>query len=670
MKTYNIGISCIGCRGGQSVIVACRLSRLPIKTIGFGTNPFAYGAYDCDMYDYTPSIYSDNYVDEIIKKCHEHKIDLFIPVIDDEVLLLAKNSDKLKNAGVNVILSGINLVSICREKERISMEFKGVVDAFVKCYNKDTLDDDISSGKVVFPFIAKPRGGSGSRGIEIIRSEDDLYKINEDHIIQELAIPQQTDPNYEFYMQQISKNKNPQVSEISIQVVIGNDGELLGRMSSYNKLDRGIPIEIVPYENIKIWKVIDKLLPVFMKLGLKGPLNIQGRMTDRGLKLFEMNPRFTDITGLRALLGFNEVEACIKSWLNINNEKSSININKGRVGIRQLANRAISINRNQEVSLLSEKVNGGILKEKKVILVTGAGGYLGQNFINTILREDLFEIYAFDLEKNKIIDLFDSGNISFFDKKDIESGKLSFGNIDILLHLGFAGSHSGNSEIADSTRLTVELFTWAVHNHVPSIINISSQSVYGLRSVLPCTEENRIAPETVYAQAKYSTEVMLENLRRINNYLRFTSLRLSLLSGGQKGIVPVELICKYCQKALRGETIKIDGVNQSVERLDVRDAVSAIISVIKSDPLIWKPVYNLGSGNIYNVTEIAEKVVERAKLETNEEADIEVKPVDLILNSGMDSSLFENDFCWKPKHDIDSLIDSLVRYLNTNECFV
>jgi hypothetical protein len=38
-----------------------------------------------------------------------------------------------------------------------------------------------------------------------------------------------------------------------------------------------------------------------------------------GFKIFEMNARFTGITGLRALMGFNEVAICIEKWLKIEN---------------------------------------------------------------------------------------------------------------------------------------------------------------------------------------------------------------------------------------------------------------------------------------------------------------------------------------------------------------
>ena len=64
---YTIGISCIGSGVGQSVINSCRLARLPIRTIGLGTNPMAYGLYECDGYAYTASYYADDYVEDMLK---------------------------------------------------------------------------------------------------------------------------------------------------------------------------------------------------------------------------------------------------------------------------------------------------------------------------------------------------------------------------------------------------------------------------------------------------------------------------------------------------------------------------------------------------------------------------------------------------------------------------
>ena len=667
-KTYTIGISCIGSGVGQSVINSLRLSRLPIKTVGLGTNPFAYGAYDCDTYDYTKSIYDEGFIDDLIDKCKKHNVDLIIPGLDDEVLFYAQNSKKFEDAEIKAMYAEEELVKLCRDKERMSSVLNWVAEVFVKSYNKSTLNEDITNGSVKFPFIAKPRGGFASRGVEIIRNPEDLHKITDNHIIQELAIPEKKDPNYDYYMKQIAKNKNPQVSEISIQLVYTPDRQLIGRMFSYNKLNNGIPIEIVPYDNNYVWRIIDKLTPTLLKMGLQGPLNIQGRLTESGLKLFEMNPRFTGITGLRALMGFNEVEACLKEWLEIDKGNNHLKFNYNRFGIRQTADKSIPVERNKEVLELSEHLNKGILKKKKTLLVTGACGYLGQNLLNKLIDEDNFEIWAFDIDKEKTKKLYENRIKVIIDNDDLNSGKVHIGNVDILLHLGFTRPYGTNEQIAESLKFTNELFTRAVSHQIPAIINISSQSVYGLENPPPWTENTPVAPKIIYAQAKYATELLLQSLSKIDKTLQNSSLRLGALAGGAPGLVEVDFLSKIARKAYEGKNIEITGGMQEMERFDIRDAVDAIITLLNSYPEKWQPVYNLSSGEINTLKDIATKTVRIAsEMNGGVKSEIIIEPKDVEMKFGMDSSLFYNDMNWKPIYKIEDTIESLIEYYKNNK---
>lgn len=662
-KKYTIGISCIGSGVGQSIINSLNLSRLPITKIGLGTNPFAYGAYDCDNYDYTKSIYDADYIENLLEVCKKHKIELLIPGLDDEVLLLSKNIDKLSSENIKVICAKTELVSICRDKEKMSYELNKVTNNFVKCLNKNTLLEDIKTGNVTFPFIAKPRSGFASRGIEIIRNQNDLTKINDSHILQELAIPVESDPNYNFYLNQIEKNINPQVSEISIQLVFDDKGKPLGRMSSYNKLNNGIPIEIVPYENLEVWDVIDKLTPTLLDLGLCGPLNIQGRITKDGLKLFEMNPRFTGITGLRALMGFNEVESCVKEWLNIDSDNNKLFFNYGKFGIRQTADKAIPIERNNEVERLYQDINHKKVKEVKSLLITGACGYLGQSLINNLLSNKNFELIVFDLDKAKLIDLYDQRVSSLFDLNDLVNGHIHLGNIDILVHLGFTRPYGKNEQIAQSLEFTHELFTRASLNNVPAILNISSQSVYGQASLPPWTEDSLVSPQIVYSQAKYATELLLKSLSSINKSLRYSSIRLCTLAGGAPGLIEIDLLSRLVRQSINNENLYITGGEQLLERLDIRDASDAIAEILNKNPEEWDPIYNLGSGEVYSLHEIARRVIEevtRKGITTNSEIIIEEK--DIRMNFGLDSKLFRNKMNWIPKYSLSETIDSLICY--------
>lgn len=51
-------------------------------------------------------------------------------------------------------------------------------------------------------------------------------------------------------------------------------------------------------------------------IGSRGPINVQGRVRDSVLLPFEINPRFSASTYLRAMAGFNEVDTLIKCLLN------------------------------------------------------------------------------------------------------------------------------------------------------------------------------------------------------------------------------------------------------------------------------------------------------------------------------------------------------------------
>jgi nucleoside-diphosphate-sugar epimerase/carbamoylphosphate synthase large subunit len=666
LKKFTIGISCIGSGVGQSVINSLKLSRLPLKTVGLGTNPFAYGAYDCDCYDYTKNIYAPDYIDDLLEKCQKHHIDLVIPGLDDEALIFAQNAERFNEVKVKAIAASENLISLCRDKERMFYELNPIANIFVRCYSKNTIKQDIAEGKAKFPLIAKPRGGFASRGVEILLNEDDLNKLTQEHIIQDLIVPYVGDPNREYFLEQISQNKKSQVSEISIQLVYSPTGDLMGRMASYNKLNNGVPIEILPFDDNTIWEIIDTLTPYLLKLGLVGPLNIQGRLTDNGLKIFEMNPRFTGISGLRALMGFNEVEACIKEWLGIDQGNNKLFFNYGLFGMRQTADKAIPIIRNYEIKKLSDKLNQSGYKRKERIFITGATGYLGQNLVNKLFEEQQYELWLYGRNKEKLENLFLNKAEKLFDYEDYKMGRIQFGNIDVLLHLGFARPKKSNLEIAESLKFTSDLFTRAGTHNVPTIINISSQSVYGIEHSPPWDESMNVAPNSVYGLAKYATEEYLLSVSKNIKSIKATSIRLGTLVGGIITSNNVDFISKMIANAKNGDKLTIYGGAQKMDRLDLRDAVDAISVLIRNREKINHSVYNLSSGVQYEVMEIAQQIinqVQKTKSNSNLSIDV-VESQNNYPSYGLDVNRFNSTFDWKAKYDIKDSINSILKFIS------
>ena len=51
------------------------------------------------------------------------------------------------------------------------------------------------------------------------------------------------------------------------------------------------------------------------RLGSRGPLNLQCRFVDGNVRIFEINPRFSGTTSLRAMVGMNEPDLLIRRHL-------------------------------------------------------------------------------------------------------------------------------------------------------------------------------------------------------------------------------------------------------------------------------------------------------------------------------------------------------------------
>ena len=655
MKSINIAISCAGSGIAQSVIDSCKLSHLPLRLFGLDCNPMAFGLYDCDEQILVPKITSESYVENIIAVCKAHSIHLIIPGTDDEVQLFSQHEKDFLDKNIKVIVAEASFLDLVRDKVNANNVLSAYSDIFVKGYY--TIEDfkkDLKQGKVNYPVIAKPNSGSGSLGVFIINNEEDLSKVTSKHSIQELAMPNKQDENHKNFIEAVNSGRNLQASEFSIHIVTNKEGDLIGKMVSKNRLKLGVPVEIVPVQSEEIWYEIDKLIPVFKSMGLKGPLNIQGRMTDNGLKIFEMNARFTGITGLRSQMGFNEVDACIRSWLDIGDSDIALQCNTNVIGLRQTLNKVVT----KDKSLLEFNTTS-----EKHLLLTGATGYLGRNLIDTLLESRApYKIWALVRDKKRA-KLVLPNAIVLYDEQDVLSGKLSLGLVDTLLHLGFARPHKSNVEIAESLEFTARLFRNAVDNNIPNIINISSQSVYGQANLPPWTESTPVSPNSPYATAKYTSEVILNELTIQSKQINATSIRMAGLTGGQKGLVNVDLVSRFVKQIKNAEDLNLVGGTQIIERLDVRDAVSGLIALLNTESKKWKSIYNLGSGNTITLLELSKKIIHIGKHQYNlngVKLNLEKKDVDMKF--GMDISQIKTDADWSPKYSIDDIICSLFEF--------
>lgn len=135
----------------------------------------------CDKQIQVCKICESEYIPQLLKICGEHSIDLLIPTIDTDLLLLAKNRMLFEQIGTKVLISDEDKIVVCRDK-------RFTADYFISCGLCSPLPvDDVKKYTRGFPCFIKPKDGSSSVDAYKITNEEELYSFSErvsDYILQ------------------------------------------------------------------------------------------------------------------------------------------------------------------------------------------------------------------------------------------------------------------------------------------------------------------------------------------------------------------------------------------------------------------------------------------------------------------------------------------------------
>ncbi|MEQ5306967.1 ATP-grasp domain-containing protein [Providencia huaxiensis] len=134
-----------------------------------------YAITQADSYTITPEIYSDNYIEFLLKYCKDNQIKIIISLFDIDLPILAKNKELFSNIGVRVIISSPDVIDICNDKWKT---YNFLLDSNIPTpktfLSLPFAEEEIKKNSLVFPLIVKPRWGMGSIGIYKADNLDEL----------------------------------------------------------------------------------------------------------------------------------------------------------------------------------------------------------------------------------------------------------------------------------------------------------------------------------------------------------------------------------------------------------------------------------------------------------------------------------------------------------------
>ncbi|MGW5866726.1 ATP-grasp domain-containing protein [Streptomyces sp. NPDC055239] len=208
------------------------------------------------------------FADALLKLCRELAIDVLVPTVDTELTPLARRAADFADEGVRVLTSTPEALESCLDKWRLAEACAGVVRVPVTALvTDDGPGADFAGG---YPAIAKPRRGSGSRGVHTVQGPRDLAGLAHDgsQLVQEML------PGTEY----------------SVDVLIRPDGQVAAAVPrSRDKTDSGI---VVAGRVVDAPEFSTLAAAVVRALGLRGIANVQVREDRAGRPaLLEVNPR-------------------------------------------------------------------------------------------------------------------------------------------------------------------------------------------------------------------------------------------------------------------------------------------------------------------------------------------------------------------------------------------
>ncbi len=217
-----------------------------------------------------PHVNSDQYLQALSDICVNRKINLIIPTIDPELLILAKAREQLVAQGVNVAVSSVEAVSIARDKFKTAEVF---ASHGIPSPRTVFLDQIISGQKTIsVPFVLKRIDGSRSIGLHFVDSIEEAKELKLDaksYIAQERCFG----PEYTIncYVDQQGKLR----AVVPHRRIETRSGEV-----SKGVTERRADLHQLAHQ-------IVEALP-----GLRGPFCFQAILTKEGPVVFEINARF------------------------------------------------------------------------------------------------------------------------------------------------------------------------------------------------------------------------------------------------------------------------------------------------------------------------------------------------------------------------------------------
>ena len=265
-------------------------------------------------------------------------------------------------------------------------------------------------------------------------------------------------------------------------------------------------------------------------------------------------------------------------------------------------------------------------------------GLIPADELNYLMNERIKKIKTKDIFNADITDYYALDEIINDDKPEIIIHLASFPRQKVVNVNPIAGSRTMSEGL-------INLLELAKKHKVRRFVYISSSMVYG-DFTDDVTEDAICKPQGQYGIMKLAGEWLVKDYTRSCN-LEHTIIRPSAVYGPLD--VEDRVISKFILSALRGQTLKVNGVNETLDFTYVDDAANGIVSATLSENAINK-TYNITKSHSRTLKYAAELAVNLAGKGSIE---IKDKDADFPSRGALNIDAAKRDFGFDPKVDVE-----------------
>lgn len=307
---------------GHEIVKALRLAdRYWIMGVDMVATSFGIG--DVDESDSVVPASDPGYIDQLLGLCRQHDIQVVVHGSEPELRAISAHREVFLEAGVLPLVNTPDIIALGSDKRETMRR----LDQAGFAHPETVCIDDTTSVPEGFPLpaIVKPAvGGGGSSNTYIVQDAEELGFVCRYLVRQGITVLLQE------YV------GTPQ-DEYTVGVLHSLDGDLYGSIALRRQITSGLSSRhkapnrtgrddlsptLIVSSGISQGSIGDypevreACEGIAEALGSRGPLNIQCRAFNGSVYPFEINPRFSGTTYMRAMCGFNEPDILIRRHLH------------------------------------------------------------------------------------------------------------------------------------------------------------------------------------------------------------------------------------------------------------------------------------------------------------------------------------------------------------------